>query len=216
MNSSIYNFSRAKLSNPAGERNKGPILEVLHKTIPSESKNLQLLEISSGTGLHTSYFAKYFPNITFQPSEYDQSLFASINAHIQESGMCNILHPIKIDISKNYKEWYDGELPYYDLMLNFNMMHISPFSCSEGLFRNAGSLLKGNGLLITYGPYCIDGVLVPESNVNFDAMLRSRDPSWGVRDLRDLEKLANTFGINLEKIYDMPSNNKCVIWKKSE
>jgi hypothetical protein len=56
--------------------------------------------------------------------------------------------------------------------------------------------------LITYGPYAKDGILVPGSNVNFDAMLRSRDSSWGVRDLTELEKVANGNGINLEKIYD--------------
>lgn len=99
-------------------------------------------------------------------------------------------------------------------MLNINMMHISPFQCSEGLFWNASRLLKQGGLLITYGPYAVDGKLTPESNVQFDASLKYRNPSWGIRDVRELEKLSNTNGITLKQMFDLPANNKCLIWEK--
>ena len=41
-------------------------------------------------------------------------------------------------------------------------------------------------MLVTYGPYAQDGVLTPESNQQFDRTLRSRDPSWGIRDIVEL------------------------------
>ncbi|XP_062551298.1 methyltransferase-like 26 [Armigeres subalbatus] len=210
-----------KLSNPAGERNKAPILEVLNKFLDKDSPNRKLLEISSGVGLHAAYFASHFPKIHYQPSEYDTSIFGSIEAYRAEAQASNLQEPIAIDISMPCTEWnndrsinYATSAESYDYMLNINMMHISPFKCSEGLFWNASRLLKMDGLLITYGPYAVDGKLTPESNVQFDASLRHRDPSWGIRDVRVLEKLSHANGITLKQMFDLPANNKCLIWEK--
>lgn len=94
------------------------------------------------------------------------------------------------------------------------MMHISPYECTKGLFSNAGLYLKTNGIMITYGPYALDGVITPESNVSFDESLRSQNPQWGLRDIKDLTELAKENHLRLEEIIDMPSNNKCIVWKK--
>lgn len=59
-----------------------------------------------------------------------------------------------------------------NMMVNINMVHISPWACTEGLFAAAGKLLKPGGILITYGPYSIHGEITPESNVNFNASLK--------------------------------------------
>lgn len=95
------------------------------------------------------------------------------------------------------------------------MLHITPFECAVSLFKNAAGLLKLNGLLFTYGPYAVNGVLTPDSNVNFDAYLRSQDPKWGVRDFNELTPVAEANGITLEKSFDLPSNNKLVVWRKT-
>ncbi|EAT43604.1 AAEL004990-PA [Aedes aegypti] len=210
-----------KLSNPAGERNKAPILEVLQKFLDKNRPNQKLLEISSGVGLHAAYFASHFPQIHYQPSEYDTSLFGSIEAYRAEAQAPNLQSPVPIDISQPCTDWtndhginFANSGESYDYMLNINMMHISPFQCSEGLFWNASRLLKQGGLLITYGPYAVDGKLTPESNVQFDASLKYRNPSWGIRDVRELEKLSNTNGITLKQMFDLPANNKCLIWEK--
>lgn len=60
----------------------------------------------------------------------------------------------------------------------------------QGLFRSAGQLLRSSGLLITYGPYRINGTLAPITNIRFDESLRAQNPQWGIRDTRDLERLA--------------------------
>ena len=38
-----------------------------------------------------------------------------------------------------------------------------------------------------YGPYIVDGVPTAPSNLAFDADLRARDPTWGLRRLADVE-----------------------------
>ncbi len=58
------------LNAAAADRNKDPILAVLHSRVTSD-RALVALEISSGTGQHAIHFAKAFPNITWQPSEIE-------------------------------------------------------------------------------------------------------------------------------------------------
>ena len=82
------------------------------------------------------------------------------------------------------------------------------------MFEKAGQLLSKSGLLVTYGPYSVHGVISPESNVNFDQSLRARDKQWGLRDIDDLESIANKNGLQLGVVEDMPSNNKTLIWKR--
>lgn len=93
-------------------------------------------------------------------------------------------------------------------------MHISPWPCSVGLFSAAGKLLKPGGKMFTYGPYAQDGQLTPQSNVDFDADLKRRNAEWGIRDIRDLKQLAETNGMRLDQVINMPSNNKFLTWLK--
>jgi hypothetical protein len=94
------------------------------------------------------------------------------------------------------------------------MIHISPFNCTEGLFKNASKLLKPQGLLFTYGPYSENYVLTPESNFSFDRSLKAQNPEWGIRDINDLKTLAEENSIELLKINNLPSNNKLIVWRK--
>lgn len=204
--------SSKKIVYPASERNKSPILEVLKQHFDAEQSG-NVLEIASGTGQHASYFAAHFPNLRFQPSEHDTSLFESIEAYARETPTKNVESPIKIDVTADPKSWKVNGA--FDYLINVNMIHISPFECTIGLFKNGCAVLKNGGVLVTYGPYAHNGVITPESNVNFDRNLRRQNPEWGLRDIVDLEKLAAGFGVKLLKIYDLPANNKCLIWKKA-
>lgn len=207
--------SNNKLFAPSADRNKTPILEILQKHINKndENQHLHCLEIASGTGQHVVHFAKYLPFVTFQPSEFAVTNLPSIQEYIEESGLKNILVPLQIDITSTIDLW---NLPHrnFDLMLNINMIHISPWECTISLFEKAGTLLGKNGLLVTYGPYALHGVISPESNINFDQSLKDRDERWGLRDIDELEKIAKTNGLILSKVEDMPSNNKALIWKR--
>lgn len=208
------------MKNPSADRNCQPILDCLIKVLDRNQHGQKLLEISSGTGQHVSFFAAAFPNISFYPSEYETSMFTSIRAFTESQK--NVLPPMTVDIRQPYGRWnwqVANLLPnrvsgQFDYVVNINMIHITPWACTEGLFKNASGLLKPSGFMITYGPYASNGILIPESNVNFDQHLRSTNPEWGVRDLRDLQQLANTYSITLDRIFDMPANNKLCIWRR--
>ncbi|XP_055875164.1 methyltransferase-like 26 isoform X3 [Biomphalaria glabrata] len=199
----------------AAERNKQPILDVLKSYLPAATST-KVLEIASGTGQHVSHFAEHLPDITWQPSDITHAYLQSISAHIQHKKLTNVLPPIKVDITTPLEQWslQDLKPETYDMIYNSNMVHISPWETSQGLFKAAGYLLKKDGVLFMYGPFKINGLLTPESNIRFNEYLISQDVRWGVRDIVDLEKLAQENGLKLEKMVDMPANNKSVIFRK--
>ncbi|KAJ8895409.1 hypothetical protein PR048_000741 [Dryococelus australis] len=214
-----------KHCNPAAERNKEPILEVLKRHIvpPPMSKDgpsAFCLEISSGSGQHIVHFARQFPSILWQPSEYDTRDLGSIIAYVQESGLSNVLPPLVIDVRDDFSEWGGSgrfKENSLDFIININMMHIAPFTCAQGLFLNCGKALKPGSILFTYGPYALNCKITPESNIRFDAMLRRENPEWGLRDIhKDLVPLAVQNDLHLVEIVDLPANNKVLVWKKNQ
>lgn len=211
------------MDNPAGNRNKDRILEVLKKYIDPEKKS-SLLEISSGPGLHACYYAQQFPKMTIQPSEFMKAFFPSINAYRDNCATKNVLDPVFIDIKLDLKDWEgkfeDKDLKdcesNFDYMLSINMIHITAIECSKGLFVNSSKLLKPGGLLFTYGTFMENGVLEPLSNLLFDQHLKTNDPSWGVKDIADLEVFAKENSMELFASYELPTHSKCLVWKKVE
>lgn len=215
----LYSYKGEKLIYPAASRNKEPILQVLKRFIicdheQTEDETPLFVEISSGSGQHIAHFAPHFPNVKFQPTEVDENLFGSLMYYTQNCPTKNILKPLLVDIRSNLSN-YGFKRNSIDYMYNANMIHISPFECTIGLFENAGAYLKPDALMITYGPYSKDGVITPESNIQFDASLRTRDPSWGLRDINDLIKLGEENNMSLIDTVEMPANNKTLIWKRN-
>jgi SAM-dependent methyltransferase len=194
-----------KRFSPASERNKDPILDVLRDVVPATGR---VLELSAGSGQHTVHFAAAFPGIVWQPSDVDEGALASVAAHREEAGLGNVLAPIRLDVTAD--DWGVGPV---DVVLCINMIHISPWACSEGLFAGAARVLKPGGALVTYGPYNVDGAFTSDGNARFDTSLRSRDARWGIRDLADLLGLAEAVGFAREAVVDMPANNKTVIYR---
>ena len=92
------------------------------------------------------------------------------------------------------------------------MIHISPWSCTKDLFKEAKLLLNKKKFLMLYGPFFKKKVN-SESNLNFDLLLKSRNPLWGVRHLHRVNEIALKNNFKLHKTIDMPSNNLSVIYK---
>lgn len=189
---------------PATTRNREPILEVLRRMLPSAGT---VLEIASGTGEHAAFFAPHFPRLAWQPSDADPAARASIAAWT--AGIDTVRPPLALDAAAS--AW---PVATADAVLCINMIHIAPWSATEGLVAGAARLLPAGGLLFLYGPYKRDGRHTAPSNAAFDASLRARDPTWGVRDLGDVSAFAAKAGFNLAEVVAMPANNLSVSFTK--
>jgi hypothetical protein len=78
--------NKIKMCSPS-MRNREPIRAVLEKYI-SKEEPLNALEISSGDGTHVVHFAPAFPNVTWQPTEYDPALVDIVRRQGQVSPIC--------------------------------------------------------------------------------------------------------------------------------
>lgn len=193
---------------PATERNRGPILEVLRTWLPAQGL---VLELASGTGEHVVHFAAALPHLTFQPSDPDPANRVSIAAWIEHAAVANVRTPIDLDAAA--PEWTIAPRP--DAILCINMIHISPWTATLGLMRNAGAALPPGGSLYLYGAFKRDGVHTAPSNLAFDESLRARDPAWGVRDLEAVIEVAATAGLVVADTIEMPANNLSVVLRRN-
>jgi len=96
-----------------------------------------------------------------------------------------------------------------------NMLHISPWATCRALMRGAARHLSPEGLLLTYGPYFIDGQPPAEGNVAFDADLRARNAAWGVRRLANVAAEAAEAGLALREHVAMPANNFTLVFERA-
>jgi hypothetical protein len=209
------------LSSPAADRNKFHIADVL-KLYLEPGVPCRILEVASGFGAHVMHFSALFPDARWHPTEIDLEGLSSIAAHLaleRESGTprLNVADPVRLDTSKSPRHWPADVTQFagrYDYVLNINMIHISPWPATLGLFSGAARMLRVGGKLFLYGPFAVDGVLEPQSNVDFDRSLKLNNPEWGVRDLRDLEAVAANENLVLEESHKLPVNNRILVWKK--
>ena len=206
-----------RLDAAAFHRNHAPIWAVLEKFLTGQSGDV--LEAGSGTGQHVVHFGRHTPDITWWPSDLNEAHLRSIEAWRKHSGLPNIRPPRRIDLTD--PAWAsamrDGGGPA-NLLAVFcaNVIHIAPWRVAEGLFAGAGRYLRADGRLFLYGPFKRDGKHTALSNAVFDTSLRDQDAEWGVRDIADLEKLADSVGLNLIEVSDMPANNLILAFGRSK
>lgn len=193
---------------PATERNREPILSVLRRVLPETGT---VLEIAAGTGQHACFFAAAFPGVVWRPSDPDPTYRASIAAWREHAGPSNLEAPIALDVRAPVAEW---GVTRVDAVLCVNMIHISPWAATLGLFAGAGVLVPMGGALVTYGPFRRDGAHTAPSNVAFDADLRARNPEWGIRDVAEVAAVAGANGFALAEVTEMPANNLTLVFRK--
>jgi SAM-dependent methyltransferase len=198
----------ARRDAPHALRNRDPILAVLRQWLPERGL---VLEIGSGTGQHVSWFAEHLPGLEWQPSDLDPGMRASIAAWTAHLSLANVRPPLAIDALEA-----DWALDNEDLVaiLNMNMIHIAPWAVAQALLAGAGRMLDAGGQLYLYGPFKRGGAHTSPSNAEFDAMLRGRDPAWGIRDLEEVTAAAELHGLALESTVEMPANNLILIYRR--
>lgn len=192
---------------PAAGRNREPIAAVLTEELPSAGL---VLEVASGTGEHAIHFARTFPTLDWQPSDPDADSRASIAAWCDEAGLANLLPPLELDAAS--RPW---PVERADAVLCINMVHISPLSATEGLLAGAAQVLAPGAPLVLYGPYFEAGVETVESNLAFDASLKSRNPAWGLRRVEWLDELAARHGFERTRRVAMPANNLVLVYRRA-
>jgi len=192
---------------PATARNRGPILAVLERVLPTTGT---ILEVGAGTGEHAAFMAPRFPGVVWQPTDPDPEARASIDAWRAYSLTPNLRPARELDASSS--AWPVDQV---DALLAINVVHISPWPTTLGLFAGAGERLSEDGILFLYGPYRIGGEHTAPTNVAFDASLRGRDRRWGIRDLEALEELAAVHGLALRERVAMPANNFSLVFARA-
>ena len=195
------------LSSPAVARNTAPILDVLRAHLPARGR---VLEIAAGSGQHALAFSAALPGLDWTPSDPSADARASIAAWRAAEGSPNLAEPVVLDCL-DPATWPEG--PFHAVAC-INMVHISPWAATEGLMALAGRRLVPAGLMYLYGPYREGGVETAPSNKDFDASLKSRDPSWGLRDVADVAALARTNGLALTLRKPMPANNLSLLFRR--
>lgn len=191
---------------PATARNSAAIADVLAQELPPAGT---VLEVASGTGEHAVFLARRFPHLTWQPSDPDPDALGSIAAWAAEAGLGNLKAPVRIDARAD--EW---PVAAADTLLCINMVHISPWSATEGLFASAARVLVPGAPLILYGPYREDGVPTAPSNDAFDLSLKARNPEWGLRLAEDVDDLAQAHGFVRTARHAMPANNLTLVYRR--
>mmetsp|Transcript_5350 Transcript_5350/g.12783 ORF Transcript_5350/g.12783 Transcript_5350/m.12783 type:complete len:231 (-) Transcript_5350:64-756(-) len=221
-------MGEASEHHPSVLRNRGPIRDQLLTMLPSTP--FQALEVASGSAGQLEVFAEAFPHGTWQPSEYiPPQAKEGPGADLQTQVMTetygsdaltridrlggsqkfkNVLPAIALDASLPFEQWpVADKAGWYDLVYASNVFHISDWAVGQGLLLGAARCLKPGGLFVTYGAFKMGGDFGTQSNADFDANLRQRNPTWGVRDVDHLKEVAAPAGLELVDRRDMPANN---------
>lgn len=194
---------------PAADRNKQAIFDVLRQVLPAHG---QALEIASGTGQHVAWFAAGLARWTWQPTDALPAAMGCIASWVTEQCLTNVRPPCVLDVM--VPEWLPAD-QQFDLIYCANMLHISPWATCTALMQGSVRHLAQDGMLITYGPYLEGDVPTSEGNLAFDHGLRSQDPAWGIRHLKDVVHVAAQSGLQLHARHAMPASNLLLVWKHS-
>lgn len=192
------------------ENNQAPIVEVLTTAFADRQ---HVLEIGSGTGQHSVYFAPRLPHLIWQTSELP-ALHAGIAAWHAHLPAPNLRLPIALDLARS--DWPQTQDGAFDAVFTSNTLHIVVWPLVERLFALLGQHLPAGGVFAVYGPFNYSGSFTSESNRAFDAWLKARDANSGIRDFEAVEALAVQQGLQLQADHAMPANNRVLVFQKTQ
>jgi 8-oxo-dGTP pyrophosphatase MutT (NUDIX family) len=190
---------------PAAERNRGPILEVMRRFVPPGAR---VLEVACGTGEHAAHVGGGLDVRWWQPTDVRDEALGATAFRVQ--AVEGVRPPARLQV--RHRVWPVSEA---DVVYCANMIHIAPWDSCLALLAGAGRVLANGGQIVLYGPFRMDGAHTAPSNAAFDASLRARDPSWGVRDLEAVVAEARAHGLHWRETVPMPANNFIVRFERT-
>lgn len=214
---------------PSAMRNRIPVLKTMLSIVDDTTEG-RAMEVASGTGALLEVMVPAYPQLEWQPSEYVPEVTASQDEQWNKYGKIgsrqglselaqldlhgtsvfpNCLPSISLSL---LSPWPPSAPPSsYSLIVCTNTLHITPSTCTSNLLKGSSSALAKGGSLIVYGPFKVDGCYIGadggEGNARFDDKLRSTNEQWGLRDVKDIEDIANKEGMRMEGKHEMPANN---------
>jgi len=188
----------------ACENNKAPILERLREIFDGPGK---VLEVGTGTAQHAVHFADGMPHLQWQPTDRPDAV-AICRPRLDQAALPNILPVIELDVGTS--PW---PVESFTWAFSANTAHIMAWWEVEQMFGNIGARLATGGAFCLYGPFNNQDEFSSESNRQFDQHLRARAPHMGIRDLEDLSRLGREVGLVLSAIFNMPANNRLLVFR---
>lgn len=199
-------MTEVKPFSQACANNKQVILEKLATVF---SAPCTVLEVGTGTGQHAVHFAGNLPHITWQPSDHPSN-YQLCEPWLTEARLPNISKPLALDV--NASDW---QLPLISGAFSANTAHIMSWPEVEAMFKGIAANLQPGEAFCLYGPFNYGGRFTSASNQQFDSSLRQRNPAMGIRDMDDLNRLSSNTGLVLESDFEMPANNRLLVWRKN-
>jgi SAM-dependent methyltransferase len=201
-----------KPHSPACDRNKEPILKVL-QTYFADRRDV--LEIGSGTGQHAVHFAAAMPWLRWQCSDHSDHL-PGIRMWLDEAALPNTPMPFELQAEAEPVPHFAparSENTRYDAIFSANTLHIMGWPEVQALFAALPSVLAEDAVVAIYGPFNLDGEHSSDSNREFDAFLKARNPHSGLRDREAVQALAHAVGLRPLVDEAMPANNRLLVWQ---
>ncbi|MGF1642800.1 MAG: DUF938 domain-containing protein [Thiotrichales bacterium] len=187
------------------EQNRDPIFAVMQ---PLFEDRRAVLEIGSGTGQHAIYFAERLPHLIWHTSDREEC-HPGIALWLQEAALPNTRGPWLLDVAGT--PWPELAI---DAVFSANTAHIMHWPEVQSCFAGVGAALPPGGRFVLYGPFNYGGRYTSESNARFDDWLRARDPASGIKDVEALDALARAAGMRLQGDFEMPANNRILLWER--
>lgn len=188
----------------ACENNKNHILKALQ---PALQNAASVLEIGSGTGQHSVFFAKKLQHLQWYTSDREVN-HQGIKLWHDEVQLANLHPPLLLDLND---PWPVNKV---DAIYTANTFHIVSWELITRFFAGVNQHLNQQGVVCVYGPFKYKGEFTSPSNDEFNSLLQSRDPLSGIRDFEAVEQLAVQYGLKLLSDTAMPANNQLLIFKR--
>ncbi|CAO1617609.1 unnamed protein product [Parajaminaea phylloscopi] len=194
----------------------------------------RVLELAAGHGVLTERLCSEHPDLLFAATEADESLTADIRKRC--SRLDNFRGTALLDfddvawegdlwetcltgstsarnVSSPVEPSSEDLSGSIDVVIVANVVHIVPWSTVENLFAKLNRAVGQTGKLCLYGAFNEDGAFTSEGNRSFDAVLKGRNPGYGLRDLQSqIIPLAHQHAFELEETRRVASGNLVLIF----